>query len=402
MTTKDISLSRRSFLASVAAIGGGLSLGFRVPFETPALAAEAVPNIPEINAWVIIRPDDTVVIRIARSEMGQGTLTGLAQLVAEELECDWSKVTTEFPTPGENAARKRVWGNFSTGGSRGIRDSHEYVRKGGAAARDMLIRAAAAAWGVSPGECQAANSVITHAPSGRTTTYGKIAEAAAKLDPPGEITLKDPKDWKIAGKPLKRLDTADKVNGKLVYGIDIRMPGMLTATIRQCPVQGGKLKSFDAARVAKMRGVKNVVAVDDSGVAVVADGFWNAKTALAALPVVWDEGPNAAIGSAEIAAMLREGLDAKDAFIGHKVGDAATALAGAAKVVEAVYSYPHQSHATMEPMNATALYTAEKCEVWCPTQNAEATLATVADAAGLPVAKCDVHKTILGGGFGRR
>src|SRR4051794_18782431 len=402
--TASFKLDRRSFLAGTAAFGG-LSLGLRLPFGLDVVAAaETTPAeaTPEVNAWVVIRPDDTVVIRIARSEMGQGTLTGLAQLVAEELECDWSKVTTEFPTPGENAARKRVWGNFSTGGSRGIRESQEYVRKGGAAARDMLIRAAASEWGVPPGECAAANSVITHSPSGRTTTYGKVAAAAAKLDPPGDVVLKDPKDWKIAGKPLKRLDTPDKVNGKTVYGIDIRMSGMLTATIRDCPVQGGKLKSFDAARVAKMRGVKQVVAVGDSAVAVVADGFWNAKTALAALPVAWDEGLNASISSADIAAMLQEGLDAKDAFIGHKAGDAAAALASAAKVVEAVYTYPYQSHAPMEPMNATALYTAEKCEVWCSTQNAEATLATVANAADLPVAKCDVYKTFLGGGFGRR
>src|SRR4051794_367734 len=286
--TASFKLDRRSFLAGAATFGG-LSLGFRVPFESGgAMAAETASAgaAPEVNAWVVIRPDETVVIRIARSEMGQGSLTGLAQLVAEELECDWSKVTTEFPTPGENAARKRVWGNFSTGGSRGIRESQEYVRKGGAAARDMLIRAAATEWGVLPGECSAANSVITHAQSGRTTSYGKVAEAAAKLDPPSDVVLKDPKDWKIAGKPLKRLDTPDKVNGKTVYGIDIRMPGMLTATIRDCPVQGGKLKSFDAARVAKMRGVKQVLAVGDSAVAVVADGFWNARTALAALPVV--------------------------------------------------------------------------------------------------------------------
>jgi isoquinoline 1-oxidoreductase beta subunit len=403
IASKSVSLDRRSFLASAAALGGGLALGFRVPFAS-AIAADSVAaeTAPEVNAWIVIRPDDTVVIRIARSEMGQGTQTGLAQLVAEELQCDWTKVTTEFPTPGENAARKRVWGNFSTGGSRGVRESHDYVRKGGAAARDMLIRAAAAEWGVPPRECTAANSVITHVPSGRTTTYGKVAAAAAKLDPPGDVVLKDPKDWTIAGKPLRRLDTPDKVVGKTVYGIDVRLPGMLIATIRDCPVFGGKLKSFDAARVAKMRGVKKVVPVGDSAVAVVADGFWNARTALAALPVVWDEGPNAAIGSAEIAAMLEEGLDAKEAFVGHKVGDAAAALAGAAKVVEAVYSYPYQSHAPMEPMNATALYTEDKCEVWCSTQNGEGTLAAVADAAGLPVAKCDVHKTFLGGGFGRR
>ncbi len=398
--TASPEVNRRSFLASAAAIGGGMSLGFRIPFGLAG--AHAADSVPEVNAWVVIRPDDTVVIRIARSEMGQGTLTGLAQLVAEELECDWSKVTTEYPTPGQNVARKRVWGNFSTGGSRGIRESNEYVRQGGAAARDMLIRAAAAGWGVPPAECSAANSVVTHKPSGRTTTYGKVAEAAAKLEPPKEITLKNPKDWKIAGKPLKRLDTADKVNGKQIYGIDLKFPGMLTATIRDCPVPGGKVKSFDAAKVEGMRGVKKVVPVGDTGVAVVADNFWNAKSALAALPIVWDEGPNAKVSSATIAAMLKEGLDAEQTFVGNKAGDAKAALAGAAKVVEAVYSYPYQSHSPMEPMNTTALYTPEKCEVWCPTQSAEGVLAAIAETSGLPVAKCDVYKVLLGGGFGRR
>jgi isoquinoline 1-oxidoreductase beta subunit len=391
--------SRRSFFAGAAAVGGGLALGFRVPF---GLAVASAAEMPEVNAWVVIRPDDTVVIRIARSEMGQGTMTGLAQLVAEELECDWSKVTTEFPTPGENVARKRVWGSFSTGGSRGIRDSNQYVREGGAAARDMLIRAAAQAWGVAPEECSAANSVITHKPSGRAVTYGKVADTAAKLPPPSEIKLKDPKDWKIAGKPVKRLDTADKVNGKLAYGIDLKFPDMVIATIRDCPVPGGKVKSFDAAKVGGMRGVKKVVPVGETGVAVVADSFWNAKTAAAALPIVWDEGPNADVNSAAIADMLKEGLDADQAFVGHQAGDAKAALAGAVKVVEAVYSMPYQSHAPMEPMNATALYTADKCEVWCPTQNPEAALAVVAAAAGLPTEKCDVHRVILGGGFGRR
>src|SRR5712691_7637445 len=400
MITKAPKIDRRSFLIGTATVGGGLALGLNIPLGGSVVRAQ--DGSPEITAWVVIRPDDTVVIRIARSEMGQGTLTGLAQLVAEELECDWSKVTTEYPTPGESLARKRVWKDYSTGGSRGIRDSHQYVREGGAAARDMLIRAAAAAWGVPAAECSAANSVIAHKASGRTTTYGKVAEAAAKLDPPTDIKLKDPKDWKIAGKPVKRLDTADKVNGKQIYGIDLTFPNMLTAAIRDCPVAGGKVKSFDAAKVEGMRGVKKVVPVGDTGVAVVADNFWNAKSAVAALPIVWDEGPNVKVSSATIAAMLKEGLDAEQAFVGNKTGDAKAALAGAAKVVEAVYSYPYQSHAPMEPMNATALYTADKCEVWCPTQNAEAALAAVAEAASLPVAKCDVHKVLLGGGFGRR
>ncbi len=399
-------INRRSFVVGSSAAGAGLALGFNLPVgPDTAQAADvirAADGSPEIDAWVVIRPDDTVVIRIARSEMGQGTMTGLAQLVAEELNCDWSKVTTEFPTPGQNVARKRVWGDFSTGGSRGIRSSEEYVRKGGATARTMLIQAAANGWSVPATECSASNSVITHGPSGRTISYGKVAEAAAKLDPPKDVPLKDWKSWTIAGKPLKRLDTPDKIVGKTVFGIDTRLPGMVYAAINACPVFGGKLKSYDEAKVQDMPGVKKAVKVGDNAVAVVADSWWRAKKALEAMPIVWDEGENAKVSSATIAAFLKEGLSADQAFVGNQTGDAKTALAGAAKVVEATYSYPYQNHAPMEPMNATALYTSDRCEVWCSTQNGEAALAATAEASGLPVAKCDVHKTLLGGGFGRR
>src|SRR5216117_1011257 len=204
MITKTPNLNRRSFVIGSAAAGAGLALGLKIPFGASVVRAQ--DGSPEVNAWVVIRPDDTVVIRIARSEMGQGTLTGLAQMVAEELECNWSKVTTEYPTPGQSVRRKRVWGDFGTGGSRGIRDSHQYVRQGGATARVMLVQAAADGWGVPPSECTAANSVVTHKASGRTVTYGKVAAAAGKLTPPTEITLKDPKDWKLIGKGVKRLD----------------------------------------------------------------------------------------------------------------------------------------------------------------------------------------------------
>jgi isoquinoline 1-oxidoreductase beta subunit len=395
-------LNRRAFVVGTAAAGAGLALGLDLPFGGPTVV-RAADGSPEVNAWVVIRPDDTVVIRIARSEMGQGTLTGLAQLVAEELECDWSKVTTEYPTPGQSVARKRAWGDFSTGGSRGIRTSQEYVRKGGATARMMLVQAAANQWKVPVAECTAANSVITHTPSGKTTTYGKVVEAAAKLEPPTEVKLKDPKDWKIAGKSLLRLDTEDKTTGKMIYGIDVKLPGMLNAAIKDCPVFGGKLKSYDEAKVIGMKGVKKVVRVNDSTVAVVADTWWHAKTALDALPIVWDEGENARVSSESIAKWLAEGLDnAQPAFIGNQNGDAKAAIAGAAKKVEAVYNYPYQNHAAMEPLNATALYTPDKCEVWCGTQNGEAAFAAVLETSGLPAEKCDVHKVMLGGGFGRR
>jgi isoquinoline 1-oxidoreductase beta subunit len=393
--------NRRAFVIGTAAVGAGLALGLDIPFGGPTVV-RAADGSPEVNAWVVIRPDDTVVIRIARSEMGQGTLTGLAQLVAEELECDWSKVTTEYPTPGQSVARKRAWGDFSTGGSRGIRTSQDYVRKGGATARMMLIQAAANDWKVPVAECSAANSVITHAPSGRTTTYGKVVEAAAKLPPPADVKLKDPKDWKLVGKGLKRLDTPDKVTGAMVYGIDVKLPGMLNAAIKDCPVTGGTLKSYDEAKIAGMKGVKKVVKVGDTAVAVVADTWWHAKTALDALPIVWDEGENAKVTSASIAQWLAEGLDSGPAYIGNQSGDAKAAFAGAVKKVEAVYNYPYQNHATMEPMNATALYTSDKCEVWCGTQNGEAAFAAVLEGSGLPADKCDVHKQILGGGFGRR
>jgi isoquinoline 1-oxidoreductase beta subunit len=393
-------MNRRSFIISSAAITGGLALGLDIPFGRNLV--RAADGSPEVTVWVVIRPDNTTVVRVVRAEMGQGTITGLAQLVAEELDADWSKVVVEYPTPGESVARKRVWGDFSTGGSRGIRQSHDYVRKGGAAARMMLVQAAANEWKVPVSECRAEKSVVTHWPSKRTVTYGKVAEAAARLEQPKEVPLKDPKTWKIAGKPLKRLDTARKVNGTMIYGSDVKLPGMLNAAIKDCPVFGGKVKSFDAAKVEGMKGVKKVVPVGDSAVAVIADTWWQAKTALEALPIVWDEGDNAKVSSATIAEMLKAGLDADQAFVGNKAGDIASGLAGAAKKVEAVYAYPFQNHAPMEPMNATVKWTPERCEMWGPTQNAEGAFAAVQAASGLPADKIDVHNTMLGGGFGRR
>ena len=401
---KDIKLSRRRFIVGTAAAGGGLAVGIRMPLGLRAAEAQGTAAAAEVNAWVVVKPDDTCVIRIARSEMGQGTRTGLAQLVAEELECDWKKVATESITPGQNLARERVWGEMATGGSRGIRTSHDYVRRGGAAARMMLLQAAADEWKVPVAEVSVADGVITHAGTGRRTTYGKVAAAAAKLTPPDlkSIKLRDPKEWKIAGKPMKRLDTADKLDGSKVFAIDVKLPGMLHAAIKACPVFGGKLVSYDEAKISGRPGVRRVVKVNDSTIAVVADTWWRARSALEALPIVWDEGPGASQSSATIGKHLEEGLAAKDVYAFRNEGDAIAAIQGAAKKVEAVYGTPFLAHATMEPMNCTVKLSAERAECWVATQNSEASLAALSEQSGVPLAKCEVYRHDLGGGFGRR
>ena len=396
--------ARRQFLIATSAVGAGLALGLMS--ARPALAQTSAPALSadEVNLWVVIKPDDTVVIRIVRSEMGQGTRTGLAQLVAEELDCDWKKVTYESPSAGQNLARKRAWGAMATGGSRGIRDSHDYVRRGGAAARMMLLRAAADQFKVPVSELTVSNGVITHASTNRSVSYGKVADAAAKLTPPEakSIVLKKPKDWKIAGTAVPRLDTADKVNGAKVFSIDLRLPGMLCAAVKSCPVFGGKLVSFDESKIKAMRGVKGVVKVNDSTVAVVADTWWRAKTALENLPIDWDLGANAKVSSTTIAAALKEGLGAEGDYWQRKEGDALAAIKGSAKTVEAVYSSPFVAHATMEPMNCVVQISGDRAYAWVPTQNAEASIAALSEASGLPLANCDIKTMDLGGGLGRR
>jgi isoquinoline 1-oxidoreductase beta subunit len=396
--------SRRKFILSSVAAGGGLAIGVKLPFVREAKAQSAAGTGSEVNHWIVVKPDDTTVIRIARAEMGQGTHTGLAQLVAEELECDWKKVVIEPITAGQNLARKRVWGDMSTGGSRGIRGSQSYLLRSGAAARTMLLQAAADEWKVPVEELTVSDGVIRHAASNRSTTYGKVAAAASKLTPPDmkTIKLKDPRQWKVAGKPMKRLDTAPKLDGSQVYAIDLKLPGMLNAAIRQCPVFGGKLVKYDEAKIAKMPGVKRAVKVDDHTVAVVADTWWRAKTALDAMPIVWDEGEGAKASTATIHAHLKEGLTSNDAYADIDDGDAIKAYAEAPKKLEAVYSTPFLSHATMEPMTATVRVSADKAEAWVSSQNAEASLAALSRASGFPLAQCEAYPQTLGGGFGRR
>ena len=391
-------INRRTFLATIAA-GGGMALGFDLPLGSPR--PQAAGAAPEINAWIVIKPDGTVIVRVARSEMGQGTTTALPMLVAEELECDWSKVTFEFPRPDENLRRNRIWGDFSTGGSRSIRNSQEMLRRAGATAREMLIAAAAAQWGVATSECRAANSVVTHPASSRTATYGSLAEAAAKLPPPSNVRLKKPGEWRLIGTPVKRLEIADKVVGKPIYGIDVRVPGMLHAALAQCPVFKGTLKSIDERAIAGMKGVHKVVALKDA-VAVVADNWWQAKKALDALTIEWDSGANGSVSSSDISAFLQDGLTATDAGIGYKQGHLADGFAQASQRIAADYSVPFLAHATMEPQNCTAHVTGDRAEIWVPTQNGEAAMASAAHTLGIPPRNVTVHKTMLGGGFGRR
>ncbi|HYB56747.1 MAG TPA: xanthine dehydrogenase family protein molybdopterin-binding subunit [Alphaproteobacteria bacterium] len=398
LETKGV--GRRFFLVSTAA-AGGLMLGFRLPGPARVLAASETRAVGEVNAWILLRPDDSVTIRVARSEMGQGSFTALPMLVAEELECDWSKVRAEYASASENLARNHVFGSMTTDGSRSIRDCEEYLRKAGAAAREMLLEAAAEKWGVPRAELVVEKGVILHGVSGRRMRYGEIAEAAAKMAPPREARLKEPGEWTLIGKPQRGLDVADKVLGKLVFGMDVRLSGMLYATIAQCPVFGGKLKSFEESKIKSMSGVRQVVALYDA-VAVVADSYWQAKRALDSLPLAWDEGANAKASDTGIRAYLEDGLRAGYAVAARREGDVEAALAGAAKVLEAEYFAPFLGHATMEPMNATARVSADKVEVWAPSQDAEASLAAAAEAAGVDPRKVEVHLTMLGGGFGRR
>ena len=402
--TQNKQLSRRGFMIGAGAAGVGLTIGFATDWGRSGLGpVPDGPPPPEVNAWVHIAHDDTVTVRIARSEMGQGTLTGLAQLVAEELDCDWAKVKTEYPTPGDSLRRNRVWGDFSTGGSRGVRASHDYMRQGGAAARLMLIQAAAQQWNVAASECATQDGIITHEPSGKKTSYGRIAHLAATMPVPEKISLKDPKDWRIVGKPMPRIDTREKLDGSLIFGADITMPGLVNASVRQCPIRGGKLKSFNADAVKGMKGLLKLEALDARTVVAIADSWWTAEKALSEIDIEWDDADNNAdFSTASYEAEVDKGLTAPTPFKVSDSGDFDAEIGKADKVIEATYRFPWQEQAPMEPLNATVLYTADKCEAWVPTQDGEASLKVVSATSGVPIEQCEVYKVHLGGGFGRR
>ena len=393
-------VSRRSFLKSTAAAGGSLVIGMHLP---SALAAKTrvAEKSTEINAWVVVNSDDSVVIRYARSEMGQGSMTACAQLVAEELNCDWKKVRVEYASTNEQIKRKRVWGDMAAVGSRTVRNSQEYLRKAGAAAREMLVAAAAQQWNVPAAECVGANNLVSHKASGKKASYGSLAEAAAKLEVPREPKLKDPKDWTIAGTSIRRVDIPASVTGAQRYGVDAQLPGMVYATVAQCPVFGGKVKSFDASKVTGRRGIVKVVKLDEF-VAVVADNWWRAKEAMRDVVIEWDVGANGNVSSASLMEFYKAGLNQPEAATARKDGDVEQAFASAAKVLEAEYFTPYLAHATMEPQVCMAVVKDGKVDVWTSTQNAEATLAVAASAAGVPLESVQVHRMQLGGGLGRR
>jgi isoquinoline 1-oxidoreductase subunit beta len=392
-------LSRRGFLKVTGGATAGLTLGFHVPPMIRGMAAEAAaPAV--LNAWVRIAPDDTVTILLSQSEMGQGVYTALPTMLAEELECDWQKVRVEMAPVGE-AYQNPEFHLQGTGGSTSVRAFMEPLRQAGAAARAMLVQAAAERWGVPVAECHASGGRVVHGPKGQIASYGELAAAAAALEPPAEPALKPKHQFRLIGHPVPRLDLPDKVRGTARFGVDVRLPGMAYAAIRQSPVFGGKVQSVaNQAEVESRRGVLAVVSLDDA-VAVVAEHFWQAKTALDTLDIAWDEGAGAGVDDAAIMALFRSRIEG-EAAVGTERGDVDRALAGAAKVVEAEYALPFLAHATMEPMNATAHVTAERVEVWAPTQGQGPLAGALAQMFQLPPEAIVIHTTFLGGGFGRR
>jgi isoquinoline 1-oxidoreductase beta subunit len=395
-----INLSRRDFLRTGALLGGGLVLGFAMPVQGSAGQARPGSSTPFApNAFIRIGTDDSVTIVVNKSEMGQGVYTSLPMLVAEELEVDWSKVRVEA-APVDPAYNHTQWGVQGTGGSTSVRTSWDQLLKAGATARVMLVAAAARIWAVKPASCRAEKGAVVHEATKRRLSYGQLAEKAARLAPPQDVRLKPPHTYTIIGKPMKRLDTPEKISGKAVFGLDVRVPGMLTAVVARPPVFGATVKSVNDARARAVSGVKGVVRVD-SGVAVVADHFWAAKGGRDALEVVWDEGPLATLDS-KTQRDEYEKLAEKPGVIAARRGDVEATLAGTAKRIEAIYEVPYLAHAPMEPLNCVAHVRADGCDIWTGTQMQTTDRNAAAKLTGLPTEKVKLHTMLLGGGFGRR
>lgn len=397
-TDEHVDPSRRTFLKVSAAAGGGLLIGFHWPWPASAEAAPAL-TVFKPNAWLRIDRNGIVTVMVGQSEMGQGIMTSLPMLVAEELEADWSRVRVETPLADLAYARPdtKIQG---TGSSASVRRLWEPLRKAGATGRQMLASAAAQTWNVSESECYAEKGLIIHKPTERKLDYGQLVDKAATLPVPTEVALKKRNEWKIIGQPLPRTDTPLKVSGKAVYGIDVKVSGLLTAVVARCPVFGGTLKGFNADKAKAVKGVRHVVPIT-SGVAVVADNFWAAKQGRDALTVDWDEGELSDLSSEDLSETYAE-LAQKPGAVARNDGDAEQALKAAPKRIEAVYEVPFLAHATMEPMNCTAHVTKDGCEIWVPTQAQTRTQRLAAKITGFPAESIKVHTTFLGGGFGRR
>lgn len=397
-TAQRQTLSRRTFIKGGLAASAGLMIGFYIPYGS-SRANNNGPFAP--NAWIRIDKEGQVTIVCGKSEMGQGTLTAMSMLVADELEADWSKIRVEqaLADPAYSNPYFRR-GSQSTSASSSIRGSMMRWRGAGAAVREMLVATAAKGWRVSAQQCVAKEGVVSHPSSGRKMTYGQLADNAADLPVPQEPRLKSPDQFRLIGKSIPRLDIPAKVSGRAVFGIDVKIPGMLIATVAKCPVFGGKPARFDATRAKAVRGVRHVVQIS-SGIAVVADNYWVAKQGAAALDITWDEGSLAKLSSEEISRTYKAAAKSSG-VLARSDGDATNALASASKTIEAVYEMPFLAHATMEPMNCTADVRQDECTVWVPTQSQTGSQRAAARITGLPDEKVKVHTTFLGGGFGRR
>jgi isoquinoline 1-oxidoreductase beta subunit len=393
----DTNLSRRSFLATSTAAGGGLILSLSLPLGR----SEAAPSdgfAP--NAFIRIGGDGEVVLTMPYVEMGQGTYTSIPMLIAEELEVDLKQVRLEHAPPNEKLYANPLLGVQATGNSNAMRGAWKPLREAGATARIMLVAAAAKRWGVDQNSCRAQDGEVIHVPTGRRLKYGELAAEAAVMPAPGNVTLKSPDEFKLIGTPAKRLDAPAKVNGTATYGIDVRPPGVKIATIAQSPVFGGRVKTVDDVAAKAVKGVRQIVRLDDA-VAVVADHMGAAKKGLAALKIEWDDGPHAKLTVQEIARELEQATLGSGA-VAQNIGDADAALASAAMKVEATYQVPFLAHATMEPMNCTVHFRKDECEIWLGNQAVARVQAMAARAAGLPIEKVIVHNHLIGGGFGRR
>jgi isoquinoline 1-oxidoreductase beta subunit len=403
----DPQLNRRQFLLTTSVVGGAFVLGFFLPsrqVEAAAIAEQPwtapTQGGTEVNAWLVIGSDDTVTIRVAQSEMGEGVFTSMPMLVAEELACDWQKVRAEYASANRSLRENRVYQRMATGGSGAVRRSREYLQQAGASARVRLITAAAQQWGVPANECRAEQGTVMHPASSRKISYGALAAAAAQVKLDAEPAIKTPDQFTLLGRSLNRLDVPLKVNGSAIYGIDVRLPDMLYASVMTCPVFGGTLKRYDFEAIKSLPGVRTAVEVPN-GIAVVADSFWRAKTALEVMPIEWDFGAHANASSEGFWKTFREALD-KSGAVAKEEGDAMAAIKASAKVVEADYEVPYLAHATMEPMNCTAQVAPQRVDVWVGTQNPEGALAAAAEITQVAPENVYVHNCFLGGGFGRR